>query len=70
LLASCVKHNNSHLEMKSGTSSVRQVFKSSVKDDEAMMLTFVKILSTKTSSMGFNSGRVNSMEENEIISPL
>ena len=65
-----MKHNNSHLEMKYGTSSVRNVFKSSLKDVEVMMLTSVKIPAPMTSSIGLNSRRVNAMEKLEMITQL
>ena len=70
MLMFCVKHNNSHFEMKSGTNSLLHVFKSSSKDVLTNMLIFVKIPSTITSSMGFKSRRVNSVKIFEIISPL
>ena len=56
--------------MKSGTSSVLHVFKSSSKDVPTNMLIFVKIPSAITSSMDLKSRRVNSIKKFEIITPL
>ena len=65
-----MKHNNSHLEIKSGTRRVCHVRKSVSKDGDANMFTFVLISSTITSSMGFSSARVKPGELYEIITPL
>ena len=53
MLKSCVKHNNSHREMKSGTSSVRHVSMSVVKSfDQISTWRFVKISAVMTSTIG------------------